>query len=149
MPKFQYVYLDVSGYDRRINCGFHFSLGDEWEDAIIYPLKREGKIFGKYKTLRLKKEWIEKFCSYINEQKQIKSLSSWIYKEGPHNTEHRFEIEGESWNTEIGIYDLGLVENHMHNDYKEEELILLKFFNDVQNILKEVNINLEKDNVSW
>lgn len=149
MIKFEYTYLDISSYDRRINCGFHFIVGDEWDDAIIYPLNREGKIFGKYKTIKLEESWIEKFCSFINEQKCLKSLSSWIYKNPPHSTEHRFAIEGVGWYTEITLYNLGRLTGHIHKEYKEDEIVLLEFFHKVQELFKEVEIDLQYNEIKY
>jgi hypothetical protein len=95
----------------------------------------------------LNKDWLNNFLNFIVEQKEIKNLSSWIYKLGNHSTEHRFVIEGTGWNKEITLYNLGKLENYEYQSYKNEELVLLEFFDKVIELLKQQNIDLSYNSV--
>lgn len=149
MIKFEYTFISINFSSVTRPSGFHIALGEEWEDMEFNTVNTNGEYVksGKYATLD--KKWLKKFNNFISNQKHLKSLSTWIYKESPHTTEHRFVIEGESWNTEITLYDLGRLSGHHHKEYMEEEVILLEFFHKVQELFKEVGIDLQYNEIKY
>ena len=150
MVQFEYSYLDLTSFDPEKLSGFHLSFGnieEEWDDVVVSFMTR-GRKHVDSTTKQVSREWINRVCNFIEEQTQIKTISSWINKHAPHTCEHRIAIETESWNKEITLYNFGEFGRHHHPNYAEEEKILLDFFNKIQEFLKEVNINLEFKKVS-
>lgn len=149
MIKFEYTYIDLSCLNETRSCGFHIGLGEEWEDMEFNYVNALGKYTRSGRYAQLEKKWLKKFNEFINNQKHLKSLSSWIYKNPPHSTEHRFAIEGVGWYTEITLYDLGRLHGHIHKEYKEDERVLLEFFHKVQELFKEVGIDLQYNEINY
>ena len=141
MTRFEYSYMDVSFFDSNRTAGFHIAIGDEWKDIEFNYLKRDGSL-GKSSLIQVDKKWLKRFCKMIEEQVQIKPISSWVYKTTPHTSEHIFKIECEEWNREIGIYNLGSNKNHFNKAYAEEEKLLIDLFEKVKEMLLEVNCDL-------
>lgn len=148
MILFKYTCINLEINNDEQVAGFEIELGEEWNDLAVYEVNRNGKIINSnHKTIVLNKDWLNNFLKFIVEQKEIKNLSSWIYKLGNHSTEHRFVIEGTGWNKEITLYNLGKLENYEYQSYKNEELVLLEFFDKVIELLKQQNIELSYNSV--
>ena len=148
MILFKYTCINLEINNNEQVAGFEIELGEEWNDLAVYEVNRNGKIINNnHKTIVLNKDWLNNFLKFIVEQKEIKNLSSWIYKLGNHSTEHRFVIEGNGWNKEITLYNLGKLENYEYQSYKNEELVLLEFFDKVIELLKQQNIELSYNSV--
>lgn len=144
--KYTCINLDINN-DEQV-AGFEIELGEEWNDLAVYEVNRNGKIINSnHKTIVLNKDWLRKFLKFIDEQKEIKNLSSWIYKLGDKTTEHKITIEGTGWNKEINLYNLGVLKNYEYQSYKDEEIVLLEFFDKVIKLFKEQNIELKYNSI--
>ena len=143
MIRFDYNFLDLGPFDLDTISGFQLSLGndEEWDDVVI-SFQTRGRKFNDYISIPVSKEWIDKVCTFINEQRQLKGLSSWVYKKPPHTTEHRISIETDSWNTDIYVYNFGSFGRHFHPEYENDEKILIEFFKKMQEFLREIGIEL-------
>ena len=143
MILFEYTCINLEINDNEQVAGFHLSLGEEWDDMILYKVKRNGNVITEdCNKIPLDKDWLNMFLKFINEYKEIKNLSSWIYKLGDHSTEHKFVIEGSGWNKEINIYNLGRLVSYEFDSYKEEEKVLLYFMDKVIQLFHQHNIEL-------
>lgn len=143
MILFKYTCINLGINNDEQVAGFEIELGEEWNDLAVYEVNRNGKIINSnHKTIVFNKDWLNNFLKFIVEQKEIKNLSSWIYKLGNHSTEHRFVIEGTGWNKEITLYNLGVLKNYEYQSYKDEEIVLLEFFDKVIELFAEHNIEL-------
>ena len=139
MVKFVYTFMNL-GFTYNKNAGFSLSFGieEDWEADVTVSCLDSNRKFHDSISYKVPSEWLEKVCAFLNEQRQLKSLSSWLYKVKNHRTEHRIEVEGEGWYREINLYNFGEFGNHIHPEYEEDEKILLAFFNRIQEFLQEV-----------
>ena len=145
---FKYRCIDLEIVDENQVAGFLVELGDQWDDLMIYEVNRKEEVLHKNsKSIMLDKDWLNKFLTFIDNQKEIKKLSSWIYKLGDKATEHKITVEGTGWNKEIGIYNLGELVNYEFQSYKEEEKVLIEFIDKVIELFKEQNIDLSYNSV--
>lgn len=149
MIKFSYTYLFLTTLKLDEVVGFELSFGneEEWDDVCVTLITKSRKYIDSV-SYPVSKEWIEKVCKFLNEQEQLKTLSSWIYKNEPHNTEHLISIEGEGWNRDISIYNLGQLKNHIDPNYYKEEVILLEFLDKIKGFLKEVGIDFQINKIN-
>ena len=143
MVKFVYTCVNLN-YTYKKNAGFSISFGieEDWDNEIVISSLDSYKKYHDSVEFEVSSEWLDRVCKFLNEQKQLKSLSSWLYKVKNHKTEHQIAIEGEGWNKEINLYNLGEFGNHIHPDYAEDEKVLLEFFSRIQEFLQEVGIYL-------
>ena len=149
MVKFVYTFLNLD-YTYNKKAGFSLSLGngEEWEDVDVAVMDSNRKYYDSV-GYEVSPDWLEKVCAFLQEQRQLKSLSSWIYKLGNHKTEHQIAIEVDGWYREINLYNFGEFGNHIHPEFEEDEKILLAFFNRIQEFLQEVGINLSFTEVNY
>lgn len=143
MVKFEYTYLNLDFIDYDSIAGFHLSLGNEedWDDVVVTQLTR-GRSFRNHMSQPVPQEWLDKVCAFLKEQTQLRPLSSWIYKTPPHTSEHQIIVEADGWYREINLYNFGEFGRHHYPEFKEDEKVLLAFFNKMQEFLKEVGIEL-------
>ena len=144
--KYRCINLEIDNENQV--AGFLVELGDQWDDLMIYEVNRKEEVLHKNsKSMMLDKDWLSKFLTFIDNQKEIKKLSSWIYKLGDKATEHKITIEGTGWNKEIGIYNLGELVNYEFQSYKVEEKVLIEFIDKVIELFKEQNIDLSYNSI--
>ena len=148
MILFEYTCINLDINNNEQVAGFRISLGEEWEDIIMYEVKRNGEVISKSSiTNVLNRVWLSNFLKFIDDQKEIKNLSTLIYKLSDHKTEHKFVIEGKGWNKEINLYNLGVLKNYEYQSYKDEEIVLLEFFDKVIELFAEHNIELSYNSI--
>jgi len=149
MIKFEYTFLDLRSFDVDNLSGFNVSFGnlEDWDDVVISYMTRGRKHIDST-SIKVPQEWLDRVCNFLKEQTQLRPLSSWIFKSTPHSSEHQITIEVDGWYREIFVYNLGEFGRHLHPNFKEEEIILLEFFTKIQELLKEVGINLKTDKIS-
>ena len=149
MIKFEYSYLNLELMSLNAIAGFNISFGNDpdWDDVVV-ALETRGRKFEDHTSFYVTKEWIDKVCSFIEKQTQLRPLSSWILKTENHCTEHRFAIETDTWYREINLYNLGTLKGYAHPEFKKDELVLIEFFKKIQEFLKEIGIDLEYDRVN-
>ena len=149
MVKFTYTFFNTD-YRYHKNAGFSLSFGneeEEWDDVVVSIMDTYRKYHG-YESYKVPAEWLERVCAFLQEQRQLKSLSSWIYKLGNHRTEHQIALEVDGWYREINVYNLGEFGEHIHPEFEEDEKILLEFFKCIQEFLKEEGIYLSFNEVN-
>ena len=146
MVKFTYTFLNMD-YKYNAKAGFSLSFGneeDEWDDVVVSQMDSFRKHHDSV-SYKVSKEWLERVCAFLQEQRQLKSLSSWLYKTGDHKTEHQIALEVDGWYREINLYNFGEFGKHIHSEFAEDEKILLEFFKRIQEFLKEEGIYLSRD----
>lgn len=143
MVKFEYTFCDVDIFKGGVTGGFNVNFGNEdtWDDIEIATINKHRKQKDK-KYVPITEEWLNKVCDFISKQRQLKSLSSWIFKFAPQTTEHQIIVETDSWYREISVYNFGELGRHHHPEYAEDEKILLEFFKKIQEFLLEVGVVL-------
>ena len=143
MVKFTYTFFNTD-YRYHKNAGFSLSFGneeEEWDDVVVSIMDTYRKYHDSV-SYKVSAEWLEKVCAFLQEQRQLKSLSSWLYKLGDHLTEHQIALEVDGWYREINVYNFGLFGDHIHPEFEEDEKVLLEFFSKIQSFLEEVGIKL-------
>ena len=149
MVKFVYTFMNID-YTYKKNAGFSLSFGieEDWDNEVVVSSIDSYRKYHDSVAYKVSNEWLEKVCAFLNEQRQLKSLSSWLYKVKNNKTEHQIAIEGEGWNKEINLYNLGEFGNHIHPEYAEDEKVLLEFFSRIQEFLQEEGIYLSFNEVN-
>lgn len=76
MIKFEYSYLNLELMSLDAIAGFNISFGNDpdWDDVVV-ALETRGRKFEDHTSFYVTKEWIDKVCSFIEKQTQLRPLS--------------------------------------------------------------------------
>ena len=127
------------------NSGFKVLIDDVFPNDIqIHNIDINDKVISTT-TIKISPNWLNKIDKFINSNKKILKLSTWIVNADSTNNESFFYFETTTWNREIYCYTLGHLTDYTNLKYSKDRNYLYKLFTTLKGYLLEVGINLNID----
>lgn len=126
-----------------VNTGFKLIVDDNFPNDIqIHSIDLNDKIKETF-TIPISDDWLKKVIKFVNSNKKVMRLSTWLVNCDSTNNESFFYFETENWNREIYCYTLGHLTDYNNLKYSKDRDYLYKVFNQFQNLLLEIGVQLK------
>ena len=124
------------------NTGFKVVVDDRFPDDIeIHNIDLHDKIKETF-TIPIPKGWLDKVVNFVNSNKKVLKLSTWLVNCDSTYNESFFYFETEKWNREIYCFTLGALTDYTNLKYSKDRDYLYKVFKKIQLFLLEIGVQL-------
>ena len=124
------------------NTGFKVVVDDNFPDDIqIHNIDLNDTIRETF-TIPISKSWLNKVINFVNSNKKVMKLSTWLVNCDSTYNESFFYLETDDWNREIYCFTLGALTDYTNLKYSKDRDYLYKVFKEFQSLLLEIGVQL-------